>query len=146
MLLVFCHFSPIPSTLCEYLSNCILTSDPITGEIVKIVSQLDNRVMQGSPSGGAQMMTSSDNLAQHWARVPIEGGERFINMETNLPLFVAFNEDWSYNPDTKLIIEMNGQHRAIDRGWSQVDGANVAWYTAHGAPNQQFRLESVIPF
>ena len=116
--------------------------DPST-EIVKIVSQLDNRVMQGSPNGGARMMTSSDNLAQQWARVPIDGGERFINIETQLPLFVSFNEDWSYNPDTKLIISLNGAPRAIDRGWNQFDGANVAWYNAHGAPNQQFTFEPI---
>ena len=68
-----------------------------------------------------------------------------MNFATQLPLFVQYNEVWNYT-DSKTLVSMNGDPKAIDRGWSQEDGQEVNWFNEHGAPNQQFVFEPIDVF
>lgn len=72
----------------------------------------------------------------------MEGGEKFINVQTGMPLFSGWNgfiDVWAYS--NEMFVEVNGEGKALDRGWAQSDGILVGRWTPHGAPPQKFRLE-----
>ena len=64
-------------------------------------------------------------------------GERYVNALTKLPLFASNNDNWIYD-DKERIVDAKDQAKALDRGWTQADGADVGWWQKHGGPNQKF--------
>ena len=110
----------------------------------KIISKYDHRVIEGFPNGGGKMMTNDmTNLAQNWIKVQTANGETYVNVQTKLPLFVSFNEMWTYDAQKMTIVAMTKEAKAIDRTWAKQDGINLVWWQAHGAVNQQFFFEAV---
>ena len=75
-------------------------------------------------------------------RISTEIGEKYINAQTKLPLYVSANDIWTYD-DKQRIVEAKNQVKCMDRGWGQKDGDNVGWWQKHGGPNQKFTFELV---
>ena len=59
-----------------------------------------------------------------------------------MPLFVDFNEEWTQT-ESGTIVSVNGDPRAITRGWNQEDGSVASWWLDVGAVVQQFTFEPV---
>merc|ERR1711973_952342 len=83
-----------------------------------IINQLDNRVVQMSETGAAQMATRDDtNMSQRWMLKAGSGNVprgQFVNVANNKLKNVAW-----------------------DRGWNQNDGQGVNVWNEHGAVNQR---------
>lgn len=62
------YTAPYPSINAFWIPFPFAVSANLSQPHVKIVSKLDNRVMEGLPNGGAVMMTAGNSTAQAWTR------------------------------------------------------------------------------
>ena len=63
--------------------------------------------------------------------------EKYVNVQTKLPLFVSSNSEWTYDSQNR-IVETKNNVKALDRSWGGKDGDNVGWWNKHGADIQKF--------
>ena len=68
-----------------------------------------------------------------------ENGEKYMNVQTKLPLFVGSNYEWTFDSQNR-IVEVKDNKKALDRGWGRKNGDKVHWWDKHGGPNQKFEF------
>ena len=73
----------------------------------------------------------------HTHRYTTEEAEKFVNVQTKLPLFVGTNNEWTYD-DHNRIVEVKNNKKALDRGWGRKNGDLVIMWDKHQGPNQKF--------
>ena len=64
----------------------------------------------------------------------------FFNAKTKLPLLVKTNDVWIHDEKDRLI-DAGNQNKALDRTWSQSEGADVIEWDKHNGANQKFRIQ-----
>jgi len=125
-----------------------------------IINQLDNRVVQMSENGAAQMATRDDtNMSQRWMLKAGSGNVprgQFVNVANNKLLTIYGLSDFTIglqaNAQGFYTIRATGgihydnnqlKNVAWDRGWNQNDGQGVNVWNEHGAVNQRWKLEVI---
>jgi len=122
----------------DTFSTSVLDNNP---QQYYIKSKLDNRVIEGKPGGDGKMMTKSESkLSQKWIRVSSGSGEKYINVQTKLPLYVTTTDTWIYDSQQR-IVEAKNQAKALDRGWQKKNGVNVIMWNKHQWKNQKFTFD-----
>ena len=123
----------------------------------RIISKLDDRVVQmDAATGAARMMTRDDvSEAQKWMiKVNADGvSGQFVNVGSNKVLSVKGMSDFTHNtPDDQGFFNIivtggmeysPGNPAALDRGRSQKDRVSVKLWKQHNGTNQKFKLEPI---
>eukprot|EP00927_Polykrikos_kofoidii_P074379 TRINITY_DN70365_c0_g1_i1.p1 TRINITY_DN70365_c0_g1~~TRINITY_DN70365_c0_g1_i1.p1 ORF type:complete len:716 (+),score=97.82 TRINITY_DN70365_c0_g1_i1:89-2236(+) len=105
-----------------------------------IRSVLDGRVLRiNAGTGKSEMWTrqSAGDEAQLWRRTSF--GNHIVNVASGRLLSLWGRGSWTFSlVKPKVLVSEDGF--ALDRGWSQEDGAGVTVWRAHGAVNQQWEF------
>ena len=98
-------------------------------------------IQQNLESAGVEMWEMNGNRNQLWKLEA--NGQRIINEQSNQPLSIAGNENWSYKDgDPYGSMNIAGSETCIDcyNGHTQVNGAALITWTCNEAPWQKYRL------